>query len=389
MMSSDTPTQTGQVFIGAKVDCTDGTYGVLDAVVVNPLTRTVTHYAVRDERDKKVDRLVPAGHCTAASPTVLRLDCTIDEVNRMPAFTESEYVLPVGPPSGPGWSGMYFLPYVAPFDTPASGGYRTVEVENVPPATLALKRGINIDATDGFVGKLGQLVIDVPSGRITHFVLEMRKGTQMHELTLPVSAVDYVLADTAYLKLDRQSVEMLPAIPVRRPILDFAGFERAELVAKIFDGPSGASEALHFLEEVQRDNRFTLKIREAAVLVRDENGVVSIRETAEVSPARGGVVGGLIGGAVGLTGGPLGILLGALVGAGAGRTIGPRLDLGFSDAFLDRLKDRLAAGRSGLILLIEHDWETSAPDALRAIDGVIPQQRIIDTVVQDLLTARE
>jgi hypothetical protein len=40
-------------------------------------------------------------------------------------------------------------------------------------------------------------------------------------------------------------------------------------------------------------------------------------------------------------------------------------------------------------MLVEHDWDESAADALRAVEGIIPQQRIIDTVVQDMLTARE
>ncbi|MBV9173241.1 MAG: DUF1269 domain-containing protein [Chloroflexi bacterium] len=386
-MSHGTQGRTGKLMIGAKVDCTDGSYGTLDAIIVDPLTRSVTHYVVRDQNDHTTDRLVPAGHCIASTPELLQLDCTVEAVASMPPFTESEFVTPS--PVDLTWSGIHYLPYVVPYEAPGSGGYRSLAVENVPSTALSLRRGMRIEASDGYLGDLGSLVVDVATGRITHFVLQTRKGLQQHEITLPLTAVDYVLGDTARLKLDQKDVGTLPTIPVRRPILDFWRLEHVELVALVFDGTTQASEALHFLQDVQRDDRNVLKIHEAAVLVREENGNVSIRETADVSRGKGGVVGGVIGGAVAIAGAPVGVLLGALAGAVAGGTIGPRLDLGFSDAFLARLHDRLDVGRSALILLIEHEWSEPVANALGALQGIIPQQQLIDTVVQDLLTARE
>jgi len=84
---------------------------------------------------------------------------------------------------------------VLPYEVPGSGGYRTVPIENTPPDALSLRRGMRIQATDGDAGSLGALVVDIGSGRITHFVLEARRGLGQHELTLPVTAVDYVLGD--------------------------------------------------------------------------------------------------------------------------------------------------------------------------------------------------
>jgi uncharacterized membrane protein len=386
-MSDATQGRTGRIAIGANVECTDGAYGTLDAIIVDPLTRSVTHYAVRGQKDPTIDRLVPAGHCVAATPNVVQLDCTIEAVNAMPRYTESEFVTPSAVDRT--WTGIHYLPYVVPYNVPDSGGYASRAVENIPPDTLALRRGMRIEASDGYVGDLGSLVVDVASGGITHFVVEARKGLQQHELTLPLSAVDYVLAGTAYLKLDKQALGTLPTIPVRRPVLDFWRLEHVELVAMVFEGTTQASEALRFLQDVQRGDRYVLKIHQAAVLVREQNGNVSVRETADVSRGKGGVIGGMIGGAVALAAAPVGILLGALAGAVAGGTVGPRLDLGFSDAFLARLHDRLGVGRSALIVLMEHDWSEPMADALREIKGIIPQQQVIDTIVQDMLTTRE
>jgi hypothetical protein len=36
------------------------------------------------------------------------------------------------------------------------------------------------------------------------------------EVTVPVSAIDYLFEDTVYLKLDKSAIEQLPTVPVRR-----------------------------------------------------------------------------------------------------------------------------------------------------------------------------
>jgi len=386
-MSTESERASAKVLVGARVDCTDGTYGALDAVVVNPLTRIVTHYVVRDDLDKLGDRIVPAELCIDATPAVLRLNCTVDEVRRAPQFNESAVVALEAGQHGFNRSDVYVEPFLA-LDVVNARGDHTIAVENVPPGTLVLDRGMFVDATDGTVGKLGELVVDLASGAITHFTLERTQGLRQLEVTLPVSAIDYIIGHTAQLKLDRNEVEMLPASPVRRPVLDFSGFERVEFVAKIFDSLDGAREALGFLEEGQRHNPGTFKIREAAVLECDATGKVSVRDRADVTEGRGAVVGAVLGGVVGLAAGPFGLLLGAVTGVRLGAVIGPRIDLGFSDAFLAKLNGLLEPGRSALLVQLEHDWDDVSHAALGAFEAIIPQQHIIDTVVQDLVAAR-
>jgi len=388
-MSTEPQRKAAKVLVGAQVDCTDGTYGTLDAVIVNPLTRIVTHYVVGDDVGELGDRIVPAELCIDATPAVLRLNCTVEDVKRAPPFTESEVIALEAPEPGYGWSGVYLMPYIAPRAFLGARDPRSVAVENIPAGTQVLRRGMSIEATNGTVGKLGELVVDLASGGITHFTLERSQGLRDFEVTLPVSAIEHIVGATVHLKLDRGAVEMLPTAPVRRPVLDFSAFERVEIVTKIFGTPDGAHEALGFLEEAQLHNPGTFKIREAAVLVCDATGKVSVRDRAHISDARGAAVGGVLGGVVGLTAGPLGLLLGAITGVRLGSVIGPRIDLGFSDAFLRRLKGLLSPGRSALIVQLEHDWDDVAHAALGAFEAIIPQQHIIDTVVQDLVTARQ
>ena len=49
-----------------------------------------------------------------------------------------------------------------------------VEDQQIPPGELAVSRGTRVNATDGYVGHVDELVVDRENGHITHLV--MREG---------------------------------------------------------------------------------------------------------------------------------------------------------------------------------------------------------------------
>ena len=61
------------------------------------------------------------------------------------------------------------------------------------------------------------------------------------------------------------------------------------------------------------------------------------------------------------------------------------MDMGFPDAFLKRLEERLEPGHSALVVLVEHDEAHDLAEALRASDDVVGGQQIVDTLVQEML----
>ena len=94
--------------------------------------------------------------------------------------------------------------------------YDSVKEEQIPQGELSVYSGMHVQASDGKVGKLDELVLDPKSGDITH--LQMREGHLWgkKDVAIPVSAVDFVDEDTIYLKLDKKAVMALPAVPVKR-----------------------------------------------------------------------------------------------------------------------------------------------------------------------------
>jgi sporulation protein YlmC with PRC-barrel domain len=202
-----------EVPIDARVECTDGHAGSSTHVIIDPTSNKVTHFVVSD--DELVaghSYLVPVDLVTETRHDVIKLSCTLKELAQLEQFTEVHYV--PNPESMTGYpaDSVYLSPYVSPLDT----GYLPVEVERVPLGELAVRRGAVVEAKDGFVGHLGEFLLDPDTGQVTHLVLQEGHFLGKREVTLPISAVDQTLENTIYLKLDKNEIQKLPAVPVKR-----------------------------------------------------------------------------------------------------------------------------------------------------------------------------
>lgn len=86
----------------------------------------------------------------------------------------------------------------------------------------------------------------------------------------------------------------------------------------------------------------------AALVAKDDHGVISVREATDAKAGSGVLGGSLIGMLVGLLGGPLGVLL----GWGVGATIGAIRDtdrLGDDMSAIDVLSQSIPAGRNAIV----------------------------------------
>ena len=262
-----------------------------------------------------------------------------------------------------------------------------MEESSVGSTAMDIRPGIAVEALDGHAGTVGELVTDPTSGEVTHFALVGGHLWGKKEVTLPVSAVERVAADTVYLKLDRQAISQLPAIPVRRRARQGDEAPKVDLVAVAFDAPEDAGRALQFIDQFRKKR--TLKILNAAVLVADAEGTVSVKDTRDIDPEKGRLLGAVTGGLIGLTGGPVGAVVGALAGAGAGGLAGKKIDLGFSEQFLDGLKQYLKPNTSALVVLIEHGYYEQLSDVIAEEEGVFFRQTLTDRLVANLTAEGE
>ena len=125
-----------------------------------------------------------------------------------------------------------------------------------------------------------------------------------------------------------------------------------EIIVAAFQDPNGASAALEELKQAKKQG--LIKIEDAAVLVKDADGKLRIKETADMGGGKGAVIGGVLGGVVGLLAGPIGWA--ALGGAVIGGLVAKSHDGGFSDARLKQIGDSLKPNTSAIIAVIDHVW---------------------------------
>ena len=95
-------------------------------------------------------------------------------------------------------------------------GYDDVQEEKMPKGELAVYSGMEVEASDGKVGKLDELVLDGDSGAITH--IQMREGHLWgkKDVAIPVANIDFTDGKTVYLKIDKDAGKALPAVKVKR-----------------------------------------------------------------------------------------------------------------------------------------------------------------------------
>ncbi len=198
--------------VGTNVQCSDSPCGKSTNVIINPVTLKVTHLVLEDKKlPDNPTRMVPIDKVANRTQNQITLSCTRDDVAHMQPFIVTRFIQETGSGTAYASGDAYTSQYVIN-DT----GYDSVEEENVPQGELAVYCGMKVQASDGKVGKLDELVLDSKSGDITH--LQMREGHLWgkKDVAIPVSAVDFVDEENVYLKLDKKAVKALPAVPVKR-----------------------------------------------------------------------------------------------------------------------------------------------------------------------------
>ena len=195
--------------LDARVQCTDGPGGRVVQVIVNPITRKMTHVVVEEKKSPQVERLVPLRSIVETGDELIYLGCSLQELGQMTPLIESEFLWA----EIPGFDEAYpylLHPYVIP-------GRLMTKQQSLPPGELGIRRGTRVHATDGKVGWVDEFVTIPTNGEITHLLLREGHLWGCKEVTIPVSAIERIEERAVYLKLDKRGVQALPSVPVKRP----------------------------------------------------------------------------------------------------------------------------------------------------------------------------
>jgi sporulation protein YlmC with PRC-barrel domain len=205
------------------VRCSDDLLGELADVVIDPVTRRVTHLVVQPFHQHALARLVPVELVARDDDgAAIRLRCSTEDFSRLAAVQETAYLrLGEAPVEDPEWDvgieDVLALPYY-PLDGPVEVvDYAPVAYDRIPKGEVEIQRASAVISLDGHhLGTVDGFVIDAETQAITHVVLDHGHLWGRREVTIPIGAVDSVEIDRIRLNLRKHDVGELRAVRVRR-----------------------------------------------------------------------------------------------------------------------------------------------------------------------------
>jgi hypothetical protein len=209
--------------LGSRVDCSDGRFGELADVVIDPTTKRVTHLVVKSLEEPWVKRLAPVALADPgddAMRTVL-LSATIDDVRDLPPVQEVGY-LQLGdfPLDDPDWDvgieEVYALPYYPSYDLEPGPDEFSVMYDRIPKGEVEIRRTSDVYSAEGHhLGHVDGFLVGRDE-QITHLVLERGRLWRRREVAIPIGAIARVENDDVSLTLTEDQVAGLPEVPVQR-----------------------------------------------------------------------------------------------------------------------------------------------------------------------------
>jgi sporulation protein YlmC with PRC-barrel domain len=211
--------------IGSPVTCADGDCGELRRVVIDPLVGLVTHLVVEPRHERGTGRLVPVELVSSAVPEI-RLTCSVAQFAALDRAEESQFLPASGGQWGFGEGQVLSWPYYGLGAAGSTGdAFPGLDMEGlaagplllvddcVPAGEVEVRRGDRVHATDGDIGQVQGLIMDVSDRKVSHVLLQEGHLWGKKTVAIPISEVES-LDDGVHVKLDKSQVKDLPAVDV-------------------------------------------------------------------------------------------------------------------------------------------------------------------------------
>jgi sporulation protein YlmC with PRC-barrel domain len=224
-----------ELTIGSEVACTDGACGVLARVVIDPVSRDLTHLVVEPGHGVGRGHLVPVGLVISVSKGQVQLSSAISEFEDLDDAEETQLL-----PGGDGEWGfepdqMLSWPYyglnVGPYGMGGLGSDaglgmgtpdpQAITNDRVPIGEVEVRRGEHVFATDGAIGRVQGLVIHPDDHHVTHILLDEGHLWGEKRVAIPISAVGNI-DDGIQVSFTKDEVRDLPPVDIDGALVPWA-----------------------------------------------------------------------------------------------------------------------------------------------------------------------
>lgn len=140
----------------------------------------------------------------------------------------------------------------------------------------------------------------------------------------------------------------------------------SDLIVVVFEDMEEAGRVRESVRQLQRQN--LLSLDDSAIVVKDADGKVTVRNELDRGVKVGAIGGGLLGLMLGFIFFPLG---GLIVGAVGGALVGRMANLGVDQNFVKEVETAMHPATSAIFLLVRQAVPDAALAALRSHNGTI------------------
>jgi uncharacterized protein YrrD len=207
--------------MGQPVSCSDGEFGQVQDLVVDPEQRRITHLVVQPSGHTGRARLIPIELAQAGDARAVALQCTSEEALRFPNVQgfvcERLDRVPVEDPDWDvGVQDVLLMPrsepgaFVEYVPDPDPG---IVDIyDRIPKGEAEIRRSSTVSTLDGHqVGCVDGLVLE--EGRITQLLVRRGHLWRRRRVAVPAEAVQSIRSDEVVIRLSKQELDALPRVP--------------------------------------------------------------------------------------------------------------------------------------------------------------------------------
>ncbi len=158
--------------------------------------------------------------------------------------------------------------------------------------------------------------------------------------------------------------------------------EQPELITATYPDEASAKSGFGALRDAQKAEAVWLK--DVALVVRDADNTLHLKETEDMAAPEGALYGGTIGAVLGMIAGPLGLVLGGALGALVGGAAAQARDADIEDDWLRELGESLPPGAGMVVAITTGMWVPQVEATLTASGGKV-LTRTIDAALAEQL----
>lgn len=209
--------------IGSRVVCADGDCGEVLRVVIDPVAQAVTHLAVGPRHRRRTGRLVPVDLVTSAGNEI-ELRCSKPEFDALLPDQDAE-LLPAATQAYEDHQDQ--VRTLAYYNLMAPGGIagqmagasqtaRQRTFDRVPAGEAELRRGDQVEAKDGPIGRVQGLVVDPTDRHVTHVLLDEGHLWGKRQVAIPIGDVQRI-DGAVRVDLTKEQVGDLESVDLEHP----------------------------------------------------------------------------------------------------------------------------------------------------------------------------